>query len=37
MRAGRQVVVHHDDLGASWSANMTFLELCEQGVSPAAR
>lgn len=29
---GRQVVVHHDDLGASWSANMAFLELCEQGV-----
>lgn len=30
--AGRQVVVHHDDLGASWSANMAFIELCEQGV-----
>lgn len=29
---GRQVVVHHDDLGASWSANMAFVELCEQGV-----
>jgi predicted glycoside hydrolase/deacetylase ChbG (UPF0249 family) len=32
MSAGRQIVVHHDDLGASWSANMAFLELCEQGV-----
>jgi len=32
MQALRQVVVHHDDLGASWSANMAFLELCEQGV-----
>ena len=28
----RQVVVHHDDLGASWSANMAFLDLTAQGV-----
>lgn len=32
MGDGRQVVVHHDDLGASWSANVAFIELCEQGV-----
>lgn len=28
----RQIVVHHDDLGASWSANMAFIALTEQGV-----
>jgi predicted glycoside hydrolase/deacetylase ChbG (UPF0249 family) len=32
MVARRQVVVHHDDLGASWSANVAFIELCERGV-----
>jgi len=26
------VVVHHDDLGASWSANMAFIELYDRGV-----
>lgn len=32
MSNSREVVVHHDDLGASWSANMAFLELTAQGV-----
>ena len=32
MSNARQVVVHHDDLGASWSANMAHLDLVAQGV-----
>lgn len=28
----RQVVIHHDDIGGSYSANMAFIELCRLGI-----
>ena len=28
----RRIVVHHDDLGGSYSANIAFIELCDLGV-----